>query len=218
MDVKSAFLYGRIEEEMDVESAFLYGRIEEEVYMCQILGFEDPDHPDKVYVDDIIFGFTKKELCTEFERPMKDKFYRRTYFLLRAAMDIKKTLVKDADGANVYRFMIGSLMYLTTSRPDIMYALCVCARFQVTPKVHAVKRVFRYLKSNLKLCLWYPKDSPFELVAYTDSDYTGASLDRKFTIGGYQFLRSRFISWQCKRQTMVATSTTKAEYVAAASC
>ncbi|GKC73739.1 hypothetical protein Tco_1119622, partial [Tanacetum coccineum] len=87
----------------------------------------------------------------------------------------------------MYRSMIGSLMYLTSSRPDIMFAVCACARYQVNPKVshlHVVKRIFRYLKGQPKLGLWYPKDSPFDLVAYTDSDYAGASLDRKFTTGG----------------------------------
>ncbi|GJW88480.1 hypothetical protein Tco_0163820, partial [Tanacetum coccineum] len=99
--------------------------------------------------------------------------------------------------------------------------VCACARFQVTPKVshlHAVKRIFRYLKGQPKLGLWYHKDSPFYLEAYTDSDYAGASLDRKSTTGGCQFLRSRLISWQCKKKTIFANSTTEAEYVAAASC
>ncbi|GJT08084.1 hypothetical protein Tco_0842546 [Tanacetum coccineum] len=111
--------------------------------------------------------------------------------------------------------MIGSIMYLTASRPDIMFAVCACTRFQVTPKVshlHAVKRIFRYLKGQPKLGFWYPKDSPFDLEAYTDSDYAGASLDRKSTTGGCQFLRRRLISWQYKKQTIVANSTTEAEY------
>ncbi|GKC11673.1 uncharacterized mitochondrial protein-like protein [Tanacetum coccineum] len=93
--------------------------------------------------------------------------------------------------------------------------------YQVNPKVshlHAVKKIFRYLKGQPKLGLWYLKDSPFDLVAYTDSDYVGASLDRKSTTGGCQFLRSRLISWQCKKQTVVANSTVEAEYVAASSC
>ncbi|GKG27463.1 hypothetical protein Tco_0403166, partial [Tanacetum coccineum] len=117
--------------------------------------------------------------------------------------------------------MIGSFMYLTTLRPDIMFVVCACARFQVTPKVlhlYAVKRIFRYLKGQPKLGLWYPKDSLFDLEAYTDSDYAGASLDRKSTIEGCQFLGSRLISWQCKKQTIVTNSTTEEEYVAAASC
>ncbi|GJX50165.1 hypothetical protein Tco_0277010 [Tanacetum coccineum] len=107
-------------------------------------------------------------------------------------------------------------MYLTSSRPDIMIAVCACARFQVNPKVshlHVVKRIFRYLKGQPKLGLWYPKDSPFDLVAYTDSDYAGASLDRKSTTGDCQFLGCRLILWQCKKQTVVANSTTEAEIV-----
>ncbi|GKB57418.1 hypothetical protein Tco_0913604 [Tanacetum coccineum] len=140
-------------------------------------------------------------------------------------METQKPLLKDEDGKEVdvhlYRSMIGSLMYLTSSRPDIMFAVCACARYQVNPKVshlHAVKRIFRYLKGQPKLGLWYPKDLPFDLVAYTDSDYAGASLDRKSTTGGCQFLGCRLISWQCKKQTVVANSTTEAEYVAASSC
>ncbi|GJY69301.1 putative ribonuclease H-like domain-containing protein [Tanacetum coccineum] len=212
----------------------------------------------QVYVDDIIFGSTKKELCTEFEKLMHKKFQissmgELTFFLglqvtqkddgifisqdkyldeilkkfgfstMKTAstpMETSKPLIKD-ENAKDDRSMIGSLMYLTSSRPDIMFIVCACARFQVTPKVshlHAMKRIFRYLKGQPKLGLWYPKDSPFDLEAYTDSDYAGASLDRKFTIGGCQFLRSRLISWQCKKQTVVANSNTEAEYVAAASC
>ncbi|GKA79515.1 hypothetical protein Tco_0786111 [Tanacetum coccineum] len=140
-------------------------------------------------------------------------------------METSKLLLKDTEAEDVdvhlYRSMIGSLMYLTSSRPDIMFAICDCARFQVIPKglhLYVVKRIFRYLKGQPKLGLWYPKDSPFDLEAYLDSDYASASLDRKSTTGGCQFLRSRLISWQCKKQTVVANSTTKAEYVAVASC
>ncbi|GJU29368.1 uncharacterized mitochondrial protein-like protein [Tanacetum coccineum] len=139
-------------------------------------------------------------------------------------METQKPLLKDEDGKEVdvymYRSMIGSLMYLTSSRPNIMFAVCAYARYQVNPKVshlHAVKRVFRYLKGQPKLGLWYPKYSPFYLVAYTDSDDAGASLDRKLTTGGCQFLGCRLISWQCKKQTVVANSITKAEYVVVSS-
>ncbi|GJS77774.1 putative ribonuclease H-like domain-containing protein [Tanacetum coccineum] len=278
--------------QMDMKSDFLYGQIEEEVYVCQPLGFEDPDHPDKVYkvvkalydlhqaprawcetltnyllgngfhkgkidqtlfikkkkgdillvqiyVDAIIFGSTKKELCTEFEKLMKDKFQMSSMgeltFFLGLQVQQKKDgifihqdkypLVKDGDATDVdehlYRSMIGSLMYLTTSRLDIMFAVCACARFQVTLKTShllAVKRIFRYLKGKLTSGLWYSRDSPFELDAYTDSDYARATQDKKSTIEGCQFLGNRLISWQCKKQTVVATSTTEAEYVAAASC
>nr|GEZ38586.1 putative ribonuclease H-like domain-containing protein [Tanacetum cinerariifolium] len=138
-------------------------------------------------------------------------------------MDQENPWGKDGTGKDVdlhlYRSMIGSLMYLTASRPNIMFAVCAYARHQVTPKechLHAVKRIFRYLKGHPKLGLWYPKESPFDLVAYSYSNYGGATQDRKSTTGGCQFLGRRLISWQCKKQIIVATSTTKAEYVAAA--
>ncbi|GJS00510.1 putative ribonuclease H-like domain-containing protein [Tanacetum coccineum] len=140
-------------------------------------------------------------------------------------METKMPLTKDEEAFDVdvhlYRSMIGSLMYLTASRPDIMYAVCVCSRFQVTPKtshLNAVKRIFKYLKGKPNLGLWYPRESPFDLEAFSDSDYGGSNLDRKSTTGGCQFLGQRLISWQCKKQTIVATSTTEAEYVAAANC
>ncbi|GJX48864.1 putative ribonuclease H-like domain-containing protein [Tanacetum coccineum] len=300
----------------DVKSAFLYGTIDEEVYVSQPPVFIDPKHPKKVYkvvkdlyglhqapkawygtlsaflkqsgyirrtidktlfnkkdkkdimlvqvyVDDIIFGSTKKSWCDEIEALMKNIFQMSsmgelTFFLglqvkqkadgifisqdkyvgeilkkfdfmsvKHASTPIKthKPLVKDEEAANVdvhlYRSMIGSLMYLTASRPDIMFTVCACSRFQVTPKtlhLHVVKRIFRYLKGKPKLGLWYPKESSFDLVAYSDSDYGGANLYRKSIIGGCQFLGHRLISWQCKKQTIMATSTTEAEYVAAANC
>nr|GEW50889.1 uncharacterized mitochondrial protein AtMg00810-like [Tanacetum cinerariifolium] len=106
-------------------------------------------------------------------------------------METSKPLMKDENAEDVdvylYRSMIGSLMYLTSSRPDIMFDVYACARFQVTHKVshlYSVKRIFRYLKGQPKLGLWYPKDSPFNLEAYTDNDYAGARLDRKSTTGG----------------------------------
>nr|GEW37314.1 putative ribonuclease H-like domain-containing protein [Tanacetum cinerariifolium] len=140
-------------------------------------------------------------------------------------MKPKKELIKDAEAEDIdvhlYRSMIRLLMYLTTSRPDIMFVVYAYARFQVTPKtshLHAMKRIFRYIKGQPKLGLWYPRDSPFDLEAFFDSDYTEASLDMKSTIGGCQFLGKRLISWQCKKKIIVANSTTEAEYVADANC
>nr|GEV50099.1 uncharacterized mitochondrial protein AtMg00810-like [Tanacetum cinerariifolium] len=138
----------------DVKSAFLYGTIDEEVNVMQPHGFQDPEFPHRVYKDGI---------------------------------------GKDAE-VHLYRSMIGSLMYLTTSRPDVMFVVCAYARHQVTPKechLYVFKRIFRYLKGHLKLGLWYPKESPFDLVAYSDSDYGGANQDRESTTRGCQFLGRR---------------------------
>ncbi|GKC27374.1 putative ribonuclease H-like domain-containing protein, partial [Tanacetum coccineum] len=152
----------------------------------------------------------------------------KTLFIKKEKGDIllvqtNKALVKDEEAeavdVHLYRSMIGSLMYLTASKPDIMFAICACARFQVTPKashIHAVKRIFRYLKGQPKLGLWYPRDSSFNLEAFYNSDYAGASLDRKSTTGGCQFLGRRLILWKCKKQTIVSKSTTEAEYVTTA--
>nr|GEY78304.1 putative reverse transcriptase, RNA-dependent DNA polymerase [Tanacetum cinerariifolium] len=153
------------------------------------------------------------------------KFDFVTVKIASTPMKSNKPLIKDEEAEDVdvhlYKSMIGSLMYLTTSRPDITFVVCACARFQVTPNtldLHVVKRIFRYLKGQPKLGLWYPKNLPFDMEAYFDSDYVGASLDRKSITGGCQILGKRLISWQCKKQTIVASSTTKAEYVATANC
>ncbi|GKE47813.1 putative ribonuclease H-like domain-containing protein, partial [Tanacetum coccineum] len=277
---------GFIVYQMDVKSAFLYGKIDEEVYVSQPPGFIDPKFPKKVYkvvkalyglhqaprawyatlstfllrngyrrgtidktlfikkdkhdiilvqvyVDDIIFGSTKKSWCDEFEALMKSRFQMSsmgelTFFLglqvkqkedgifisqdkyvaeilkkfdfvsvktASTPIETQKPLVKDEEASDVdvhlYRSMIGSLMYLTASRPDIMFAVCACSRFQVNPKtshLSAVKRIFRYLKGKPKLGLWYPRVSLFDLEAYSDSDYAGANLDRKSIIGETEYV------------------------------
>ena len=117
--------------------------------------------------------------------------------------------------------MIGSLLYLTPSRLDIMYSTCLCARYQAEPKeshLIAVKRIFRYLKGTPNLGLWYPRDSGFNLIGYSDSDFAGYKIDRKSTTGGCQLIGGKLISWTSKKQNSVSTSTAEAEYVAAGSC
>ncbi|GJY11890.1 retrovirus-related pol polyprotein from transposon TNT 1-94 [Tanacetum coccineum] len=249
---------GFIVYQMDVKSALLYGTIDEEVYVSQHPGFVEPIFPKKsgyrrgtidktlfikkdmndimlvqVYVDDIIFSSSKKSWCDEFEALMKSRFQMSSmgeltfffglqvqqkedgifisqdkyvaeilkkfdFYSVKTAntpIETQKPLIKDEEAADVdvhlYRSMIGSLMYLTASRPDIMYAVCACSRFQVTPKtshLHAVKTIFWYLKRKLKLGLWYPRVSSFDLEAYSNSDYAGANLDRKSTTGEAEYV------------------------------
>ncbi|GJY89278.1 putative ribonuclease H-like domain-containing protein [Tanacetum coccineum] len=154
---------GFIVYQMDVKSAFLYGKIDED--------------QDK-YVAKILKKFNFASVKTA-----------------STPIETQKPLVKDEEASDVdvhlYRSMIGSLMYVTASRPDIMFAVCACSRFQVTPKtshLSAVKRIFRYLKGKPKLGLWYPRESSFDLESYSDSDYAGVNIDRKSTTRGCQFL------------------------------
>ncbi|GJT04021.1 putative ribonuclease H-like domain-containing protein [Tanacetum coccineum] len=215
--------------QMDVKSAFLYGKIEEEVYVCQPPGFEDPNFPDKVYkVEKALYGLHQApRACSmgeltfflrlqdqqksdgifisqdKYVAEILKKFDFATVKTASTPIETNKDLVKNEEAiaveVHLYRSMIGSLMYLTASRPDIMFVVCACARFQVTPKtshLHAVKRIFRYLKGQSKLGLWYPRDSPFDLEAFSDSDYAGASLDRKSTTGGVTDPKSNALaSW-----------------------
>nr|GEW33483.1 putative ribonuclease H-like domain-containing protein [Tanacetum cinerariifolium] len=248
-----ASFMGFTDYQIDVKSAFLYGTIDEEVYVMQHPRFQDPEFPTRVYkVEKAMYGLhhaprawygtlSKYLLANGFQRVLQKKdgiFLSQDKYVgdilknfrysdVRSAntpMDKENPWGKDETGKDVdlhlYRSMIGYLMYFTASRPDIMFAIYTCARHQVTPKechLHAVKRIFRYLKGHPKLGLWYPRESPFDLVAYSDSNYGGATQDRKSTTRECQFLGRRLISWQCKKQTIVATSTTKVEYVAATS-
>ncbi|KAJ9547523.1 LOW QUALITY PROTEIN: hypothetical protein OSB04_020066 [Centaurea solstitialis] len=201
----------------------------------------------QIYVDDIIFGSTNLDMCTWFGDLMTTRFemsmLRELSFFLGLQTALKKEvqelkssvaktpmasgtlIVADPKGKPVdqktYRAIIGSLLYLTASRPDIMFATCFCARFQANPKeshMLAVKRILRYLKGTPNRGLWYQKESRFELVAFSDADHGGCQLDRKSTSGHVQFLGDKLVSWGSKKQHCVSTSTAEAEYVAAASC
>nr|GEV22103.1 ribonuclease H-like domain, reverse transcriptase, RNA-dependent DNA polymerase [Tanacetum cinerariifolium] len=166
---------------MDVKCTFLYGKIEEEISsmgeLTFFLGLQETQKDDRIFISH-----------DKYVNEILKKFGFSTMKTESTPMETSKPLMKDENAKDVdihlYRSMIGSLMYLTSSRPDIMLVVCACVRFQVTPKVshlHAVKRIFRYLKGQPKLGLWYPKDSPFDLEAYFDNDYASASLDRKST-------------------------------------
>jgi len=127
---------------------------------------------------------------------------------------------KEVDHAK-YRGLIGSLLYLTASRPDIMFVVCLCATFQANPKeshLKVAKRILKYLKGTINVGLWYPFHSPIHLIGYSDSDFARCKLDTKSTSGTCHLLRSSLISWHSKKQACVALSTAEAEYIAAGSC
>ncbi|WVZ63725.1 hypothetical protein U9M48_013333 [Paspalum notatum var. saurae] len=135
------------------------------------------------------------------------------------------TLDADEDGEAVdqkeFRGMIGSLLYLTATRPDIQFAVCLCARYQASPKTShrpAVKCIFRYLKFTPELGLWYSSGSSLSLRGFSDADHAGCRIDRKSTSGTCQLLGTSFVSWSSRKQASVSLSTTEAEYIAAASC
>ena len=124
-------------------------------------------------------------------------------------------------GQKLYQGIIRSLLYLTASRPDIIFNICICARFQVNPKeshMLAVKGIWRYLVETQNLGLWYSKQSSINLIGYSDADYGRYKIDRKSTSKIYQFLRLNLIFWFCKKQNSVASSTAKAKYITVGSC
>ncbi|GJX70145.1 putative ribonuclease H-like domain-containing protein [Tanacetum coccineum] len=172
IDVKIAFLYEKALYGLDQAPRAWYDTLS--TYLLEN-GFR------RATIDKTLF--IKKDKDDAQEIP--DEFYGGAHFLLKVAGITQDEEAEDVD-VHLYRSMIGSLMYLTTSRPDIMFAVCACARFPITLKVshlHVVKRIFRYLKGQPKLGLWYHRDSPFDLEAVCDIDYAGASLDRKSTTG-----------------------------------
>ena len=161
----------------------------------------------------------------KYIKEMLKKFDMEGNKSISTPMSSSCKLDQDESGKSVdqklYRGMIGSLLYLTASRPDIMFSVCMCARYQANPKeshLVAVKRIFKYLIGTKNIGLWYSKESSLNLIGYTDSDFAGCKLDRKSTSGSCQFLGENLISWFSKKQNSVALSTAEAEYVAAGSC
>ncbi|GJZ42662.1 putative ribonuclease H-like domain-containing protein [Tanacetum coccineum] len=244
--------------QMDVKSAFLYRKIEEDVYVCQPSGFEDLDFRDRVYkvekalyglhqalrawyetlltylldnefqrgkidktlcikrhksdillvqgyVDDIIFGSTKKELCNAFEKLMHEKFQMSSMGELTFFLGLQVQQKKDGIFISQVKYVFEILKKFrftnakTTSTPMETQKPLLKDKNDVEVDVHMYSQSKGF--------------TSFDLVAYTDSDYAGASLDRKSTTGGCQFLGCRLISWQCNKQTVVANSTKEAEYV-----
>ena len=131
----------------------------------------------------------------------------------------------DEDGKIVeptlFRDMIGYLLYLTTSRLDIIFSVCMCAHFQSNPKeshLIVIKRILGYLNGSPNFGLWYPRSDCCYMYGYTNDDYAGNRIDRKSTSDAYHFLGHCLVFWHCKNQNNVALSTTKAEYIAIGSC
>ncbi|GJT95153.1 retrovirus-related pol polyprotein from transposon TNT 1-94 [Tanacetum coccineum] len=245
--------------QMDVKTAFLNGKLKEEVYVSQPEGFVDQDNPShvavdptlftrkagnnlllvQIYVDDIIFASTNTAMCNEFANLMttKSKMSMMGQMLFFLGLQIsqspkgiflnqskyaskiikkyglptsdsvdtpmvkKNKLDEDLQGtpvdATLYRGMIGSLMYLTSSRPDLIYVVCLCARYQAKPTekhLNTVKQIFRYLKGTINTGLWYSKDTGMSLTTYADADHAGCQDTRRSTSGSAQFLGVKLVS------------------------
>nr|GEV09122.1 retrovirus-related Pol polyprotein from transposon TNT 1-94 [Tanacetum cinerariifolium] len=178
------------------------------------LGLQISQSPRGIFINQSKYAFEslKKysfESCDPVDTPMVEK----------------SKLDEDKEGKAVdpshYRGMIGTLLYLTASRPDLQFVICMCAWYQarLTEKhIHVVKRIFRYLCGTVNLGLWYSKDSSVALTAFADADHTGCQDTRRSTYGSLQFLGDRLISWSSKRQKSVAISSTEAEYITLSGC
>nr|GEW65242.1 putative ribonuclease H-like domain-containing protein [Tanacetum cinerariifolium] len=258
--------------QMDVKTAFLYGPLKEEVYVNQPDGFVDPYHPDKVYrLKKALYGLKEapRACYDELSNFLVSKGFSKgsinpTLFITKHSGDIllihqsprgifinqakyaQEILIKhgmtscdsvgtpmatkhlDADQSGTpvdqikYRSMVRALMYLKASRPDIMHATCYCARYQAKPTekhLTAVKRIFRYLKDTIHMGLWYPKDTSFELTAFSDSDHASCLDSHKSTSCGIQFLGGdKLVSWSSKKQDCTLISFAEAEYVSLSAC
>nr|GEU69240.1 retrovirus-related Pol polyprotein from transposon TNT 1-94 [Tanacetum cinerariifolium] len=233
--------------QMDVKTAFLNGNLREEVYVNQPDGSVDPDNPNHVYkLKKALYGLKQaprawkngNDLLLISQNP-RGIFINQSKYALESlkkygfescdpmdtSMVEKSKLDENKEGKAVdpshYRSMIGTLLYLTANRPDLQFAICMCARYQARPTekhVYAVKRIFRYLRGTVHRGLWYPNDSSVSLTASADADHAGCQDTRRSTSGSVQFLGERLISWSSKRQKSDAISSTEAEYIALSGC
>nr|GEU86202.1 retrovirus-related Pol polyprotein from transposon TNT 1-94 [Tanacetum cinerariifolium] len=213
--------------QMDVKTVFLNGNLREEVYVSQLDGFVDQDNPNHVYkLKKALYGLKQAPhawydmlssflIFQDFSKGSVDPTYAleslKKYSIescdpVDTQMVEKSKLDEDKEGKAVdslnYRGMIGTLLYLTATRPDLQFAICMCARYQARPTekhIHAVKRIFQYLRGTVNRGLWYPKDSSVALTAFADADHAGCQDTRRSTSGSLQFLGERLISWSSKR-------------------
>ncbi|GJR42580.1 retrovirus-related pol polyprotein from transposon TNT 1-94 [Tanacetum coccineum] len=242
MDVKTAFLNGELKEVVyvsqlegfvDPDRPHHVYRLKKSLYglkqapracskfqmsmMGQIsffLGLQISQNPRGIFINQSKYA---NEILKKFDLHKSDP--------VDTPMVERTKLGEDLSGIPVdqtqYRSMIGSLMYLTASRPDLVFAVCMCARYQSMPtKKHleAVKRVFRYLQGTINMGLWYSKDTAMALTAYADADHAGCQDTRRSTSGSAQFLGDKLVSWSSKKQTSTSISSTEAEYIAMSGC
>ncbi|GKB07439.1 retrovirus-related pol polyprotein from transposon TNT 1-94 [Tanacetum coccineum] len=180
--------------QMDVKTAFLNGPLKEEVYSVTICN-------------------------RSFKKQGMDEYVSMSTPIATERLDVD--LQGTPTDQMTYRRMIGWIMYLTASRPDIAFATFVCDHYQARPPVKHLKeakRIFRYLRQSYNMGLWYPEDSGFELIVYSDTSHTGCKDDCKSTFGGIQFLGDKLVSWSSKKQDCIVMSTVEAEYVSLSAC
>nr|GEW81875.1 ribonuclease H-like domain-containing protein [Tanacetum cinerariifolium] len=195
--------------QMDVKTAFLYGPLKEEVYVNQPDRFLDPYHPDKVYrFKKALYGLKQApRVCVGTQMATKHQ-----------DADLSGTLIDQTK----YQSMVGALMYLTAGRPDIMHATCYCARYQAKPAekhLTAIKQIFRYIKDTIHMRLWYLKDTGFEVTTVSNLDHAGCIDSRKSTSGGIQFQGGdKLVSWSSTKQDYTSMSFAEAEYVSLSAC
>nr|GEU82256.1 retrovirus-related Pol polyprotein from transposon TNT 1-94 [Tanacetum cinerariifolium] len=233
--------------QMDVKTAFLNGELKEEVYISQSEGFVDLDHPTHVYrLKKALYGLkqalrawydtlSRFLLENNFSKGAVDPtlFTQKTgkQILKKFGMDScdsvdtpmmdRLKLDEDPLGIPVDQTRFRSMVYLTASRPDLVFAVCMCARYQAKPTkkhIEALKRVFRYLKGTINWGLWYPKDTAMALTAYADADHAGYQDTRRSTSGSAQFLGDKLVSWSSKKQKSTTISTAEEEYIAMFGC
>nr|GEW69022.1 hypothetical protein [Tanacetum cinerariifolium] len=202
--------------QMDVKTAFLNGELKEKVYVSHPKGFVDPDHPTHIYrLKKALYGLKQDpRACPGGIFINQSKFALE--ILKKSGMDscdpvdtpMVDRLKLDEDPLGIpvdqtqFRSIVGSLMYLTASRPNLVFAVCICARYQASPTkkhIEPLKRVFRYLRGSINWGLWYPKDTVMALTAYADADHVGYQDTQRSTLGSAQFLKDKLVSWSSKK-------------------
>ncbi|WVZ84569.1 hypothetical protein U9M48_031594 [Paspalum notatum var. saurae] len=211
------------------KSGFVMGSVDKTLFL---LSRDSDTLIVQIYVDDIIFGGSSHPLIKQgpkgtfvhhakYTRDILKKFDMGDSKPMTTPMSTNTVLDADEDGEAEFQGIIGSLLYLTATRPDILFAGCLCARYQASPRTshrQAVKRIFKYLKFTTELGLWYSSGSFLSLRGFSDADHASCQIDHKSTSGTSQFLGTSLVSWSSFKEASVSLSTTEVEYTAAARC